>query len=121
MHTFAATSSFQTFKASLLPLFTTSLQSSSSLIMPTFITTLFSAVFFEFAVVSLPFHFNPLCGLPKPLRSSTLLAVYSDNDIVGEAFSHSSPPLSCNDVNVIFEPHLKQNLSPGLSLLPHAA
>ena len=55
------------------------------------------------------------CGLPKPPPSSPLLAVYRDNDIVGEAFCPSSPLLSCNDVNVIFEPHLKQNLSPRLS------
>lgn len=66
----------------------------------------------------LPFLFNPLCGLPKPLRSSLLLAVYCNNGIVGEAFSPASSLLSC-DVCGIFGPHLKHNLS-GLTLLPHA-
>ena len=101
LHSFAAPSSFLTFKASLLPIFTTSLQPSSSLIMPWFITIPLSTVFFESAVVFLPFHFNPLCGLPKPLRSSLLLVVYCDNDMVGKAFSPSSLLLSVYGVNVI--------------------
>ena len=101
LHSFAAPSSFLTFKASLLPICTTSLQSSPSLIMPWFITTVLSTVFFESAVVFLLFHFNPLCGLPKPLRSSLLLVVHCDNDIIGKAFSPSSLLLSVNGVNVI--------------------
>ena len=111
LHRFAAPSSFLTFKASLLPICTTSLQSSPSLIMPWFITTLLSTVFLESAVVFLLFHFNPLCGLPKPLRSSLLLVLYCDNDIIGKAFSPSSLLLSVNGVNVILCPRQSKNVS----------
>ena len=41
------------------------------------------------------------------------MADYSSSTVVGRALI--LPVLSCNDVYVIFEPHFKQNLSPGLT------
>ena len=69
------------------------------------------------------FLLKPLFGLLNPLRSSPLAARNWDNDLVDEdedaCSSSSLLSLSLSDVSGTFEPHLKQNLSPEFTLLPH--